>query len=163
MKMKEICLGCGKPRVIQNKEYQLCRECNAKRLQCNGLHDIYSGKSIAEINQARKENDAEDMELIAPRVKTHVESSENGEFIIINETEDSASVLLTPEKAAPENSAWTKADYDNLGKKIAVMLFKCQKPVQKKTKLFKCPECSTPLKQGQPFCSNCGSEMEWEK
>lgn len=163
MKSKELCSGCGKPRVIQNREYQLCRECNNQRLQGDGSHDIYAGMGIAEINQVRNNNGAGDMKLGAPLLKMHVKSTEDGGFVIIDQTEEHAKIPLEPEKPETGKTAWTNSDYESLGKKIAELLIKSQKPVRKEPVLFKCPECSTPLNAGQPFCSNCGSEMEWKK
>lgn len=159
MKTKEICSSCGRPRVIQNKEYNLCRECNSKRLECEGVNGMYAGKNIAEINHARRENEAGDITLHG----SHVRSGEDGSIEIVNEIEETEPVPLNPTEIEPADNSWTQSDFDSLGSKIATLLFNAQPITQKKNKVFKCPDCQADLSPLQRFCSVCGSEMEWEK
>jgi DNA-binding transcriptional MerR regulator len=162
MNEKQICSGCGKPRVIQNKEHNLCRECNTQRLACDGLHARYNGLPIAEINKLRKEADSTVEGLKHPTVVSKVGIGENGSIILENSVpEENERIPLAQEKPEVVKNQWSEADYQSLGAKIAEMLYKAQAIKPKQTVKFRCPECQAPLAPAQPFCSKCGSEMEW--
>jgi hypothetical protein len=164
MNEKAICSGCGKPRVIQNKEYNLCRECNTQRLACDGLNARYNGLPIAEINKLRKEADKEVGNLKNPTVISKVGMKANGDIVVENGgMEENETIPLSPVKEDAQKTMWSESDYQNLGTKIAEMLYKAQAIKPKEQVKFRCPQCRASLAPGQPFCSKCGSEMEWEK
>ena len=141
----------------------MCRECNSQRLACDGLNARYNGLPIVEINKLRKEADSAVEGLKNPTVITKVGIGENGGIVLGNGVkEDNETTPLAPE-AEVQKSLWSEADYQNLGTKIAEMLYKAQAITPKETVKFRCPECQAALAPAQPFCSKCGSEMEWSE
>jgi hypothetical protein len=191
MTQKEICNGCGKPRMIDNQTYHLCRKCNQDRLQKNGFKDLFRGKSIAEINRLKSSLPGSS---IQPNGNSSSSSSKTDRDTLRVPVVLPSSVLPTSEEKGLEVISGKLDFVDEKGedftereklirrivneelsknnpkdqiadivKACVVALRKADIEDKKSAITFSCPYCGVPVVINQSYCSQCGEKIEWRE